>query len=497
MRLVNLVRRDPAVRPDAPIGIIDIGSNSIRLVIYESGGRAPATLFNEKIMAGLGEGLNRTGILDPAACDRAVAALDRFRRLAEEIGVGRLRTVATAAVRDANNGPDFLARLGAMGLEVELISGMEEADLAAHGVLSGIPDADGIVGDLGGGSLELVRVTKGKIGTGVSVPFGVLRLAGRKGRDIRELDRDLGRALDKAGWAPPSKNLPFYLVGGSWRALARLHMTLVDHPLPIIHHYRMLPDDALRLVRTIGHLDPKKIREIGIASSRVQVMGDAARLLAAVTRRLGASELIVSAYGLREGLLHRDMPTSVQAEDPLIAGARAEGVRQARFPDEGEPLSRWVAPLFADEGHDLARLRHAACLLGDIAWRAHPDFRAERGLDMALHGQWLAIDAPGRAMLAQALFTHFGGVGTPAVIARLIDGARSERAIRWGLAMRLGQRLSAGSAEVLEASRIDLDGGALVVSLTKADEALYGEAIERRHKLLAAAFDRKPKLRVV
>ena len=497
MNLVNLVRRESAVRPDAPVGIIDIGSNSIRLVIYESGGRAPATLFNEKIMAGLGEGLARTGSLDPAATDRAVAALERFRRLASEIGVGQLRTVATAAVREAANGPDFIARLTAMGLVVELLSGAEEADCAAHGVLAGIPDADGIVGDLGGGSLELVRVSGGKIERGVSVPFGVLRMAARKAREARELDRSLARALTKAGWVSPAKGLPFYMVGGSWRALARLHMTLVEHPLPIIHQYRMSPEDAPRLIRTLGHLDPKRIRSIGIASSRVQVLGDAARLLTAVTRQLGSSALIVSAYGLREGLLHRDMPDKVRAEDPLIAATRTEGARQARFPGEGDPLARWIAPLFAEERPDLARLRHAACLLSDIAWRAHPDFRAERGLDMALHGQWVAIDGPQRAILGQALFTHFGGVGTPPVVASLLDPGLSASAVRWGLAMRLGQRLSGGSTEALQASAIARDGAMLVLTLARADEALYGEAVERRHKLLAAAFDTKPKLRIV
>jgi len=497
VNLVNLVRREPAVRSDAPVGIIDIGSNSIRLVIYESGGRAPATLFNEKIMAGLGEALTRTGNIDAAAADRAVGALERFRRLADEIGVGQLRTVATAAVREATNGPDFIARLTAMGLAVELLSGAEEADCAGHGVLAGIPDADGIVGDLGGGSLELVRISNGVVGEGVSVPFGVLRMAAHKGREARELDRALARALAKAGWTAPVKGMPFYMVGGSWRALARLHMTLVDHPLPIIHQYCMPPEEAVRLVRTIGHLDPKRIRAIGIASSRVQVMGDAARLLAAITKQLGSSGLVVSAYGLREGLLHRDMSDAVRAEDPLIAATRSEGARQARFPGEGDPLARWIGPLFADEEPDLPRLRHAACLLGDIAWRTHPDFRAERGLDIALHGQWVAIEAHERAMLGQALFTHFGGVGTPPVVERLLDAERAARANRWGLAMRLGQRLSGGSAEALEASGISLDGNALVVTLAKADEALYGEAVERRHKLLAAVFDAKPKLRVV
>lgn len=474
----------------APIGIIDIGSNSIRLVIYESGGRAPAILFNEKIMAGLGKGLGKTGLLDPEAVERSLAALARYRRLAHDMGVGTLRTVATAAVRDADNGPDFLASLRAIGLPVELIPGSEEAALSGHGVLAAIPDADGIVADLGGGSLELVRVKGGEVGTGVSIPFGVLRIAQMRLKSARDLDRAVAKALAKSGWrAGDTQGRPLYLVGGSWRALARLHMVLSDWPLPIIHHYAMPPAEAQRLVRAIGQLDAKRIRAIaGIAASRVPALGTAAQLAVVLARQLGSNDLIVSASGLREGLLFRDLPAGVRAEDPLIAAARDEGRRQGRFAEHGDLLDRWIAPLFEGEAADCTRLRHAACHLADVGWRAHPDFRAERGFDLALHGNWAAIDAAGRAMLAQALFTHFGGEGVPEIVPWLIAEDEISEARRWGLAMRLGQRLSGGAPQALEASRLAQDGEALTLTIDRGDAALYGEAVERRHKALAESF---------
>jgi exopolyphosphatase / guanosine-5'-triphosphate,3'-diphosphate pyrophosphatase len=491
MRVTSFPKRD-ARQADVPVGIIDIGSNSIRLVIYEGEGRIPSILFNEKIMAGLGKGLGKTGLLDPDAVDRTLSALARFRRLAEDMGVIKLRTVATAAVRDASNGPDFIARLAEIGLPVELLPGTAEASLAGHGVLAAIPDADGIVGDLGGGSLELVRVSNGQVGQGVSIPFGVLRLAQMKLGSSRALDRALAKALSKAGWKDKLEDKPFYMVGGSWRALARLHQTLTDYPLPIVHQYVMAPSEGQRLVRALGQLDPKRIKAVGgISSARVASLGEAAMLLAALSRQLNPSAMIVSAYGLREGLLHSSLPDHIQALDPLIEATREEGARQGRFPEHGDLLDRWIAPLFADEPHQLARLRHAACLLADVGWRAHPEFRAERGLDVALHGNWIAIDAAGRAMLGQALFTHFGGEGVCPIVNQLIGYDLAARAMRWGYAMRLGQRLSGGVSEPLEASSLAFDNGAILLTLRGEDAALYGEAVERRHKILADALQLK------
>ncbi|QJU58593.1 Ppx/GppA family phosphatase [Sphingomonas sp. AP4-R1] len=487
--------RAAASRTQGPVGIIDIGSNSVRLVIYEGANRIPSILFNEKIMAGLGRGLGKSGALDAQAVERTLVALARFKRLAEDMGAASLRTVATAAVRDASNGADFMARLAAIGLPVDLLPGREEASLAGHGVLAAIPEADGIVGDLGGGSLELAPVAQGEVGEGVSIPFGVLRIAAMKARTARDLERATASALKKAGWTGTTAGKPFYMVGGSWRALARLHMTLSAFPLPIIHQYGLEPAEAARLVRALGQLDPKRVKAVaGISSSRVPALPHAAQLLAVLVRMLKPSRLIVSAYGLREGLLHRSLPKDVRALDPLICAAREEGVRQGRFPEHGDVLDRWIAPLFVGETAGAARLRHAACLLADVGWRAHPEFRAERGLETALHGHWVAIDATERAMLGQALFTHFGGEGVPELVGRLIDADAVETARRWGLAMRLGQRLSGGVAGPLETSRLLTDGPALRLELAGGDTALYGEAVERRHRLLAEALGRKATL---
>jgi exopolyphosphatase/guanosine-5'-triphosphate,3'-diphosphate pyrophosphatase len=487
-------RRSPD--PDAGrVGIIDIGSNSIRLVVYDGPARIPAILFNEKVMAGLGRGVVERGTIDAEAIDRALVALARFRRLASQMAVSTLRTVATAAVRDATNGAAFLARLADLGLGVELLSGEEEAAMAGHGVLAAIPEADGIVGDLGGGSLELIRVAGGDVHERASFPLGVLRLAALRAKGPRARERALDRAFEEIGWVGAGRGKPFYLVGGSWRALARLDMSLTAFPLPIVHHYAMPADRPQQLTRIVAQIGKKRLRGVdGLNASRIPNLRDAAALLAALTRRIGSSSVIVSAYGLREGLLHASLPRDVRAQDPLIAATREEGTRQGRFPEHGDLLGRWIAPLFDGERPDDMRLRAAACQLADVGWRAHPEFRAERGLDTALHGNWVGVDARGRAMMARALFTSFGGTGPAYPVEELCAADDLALADRWGLAIRLGQRLSGGVAQALEQSRLSLQPGMLVLHLGSPDRGLYGEAVERRHKLLATALGRRPEL---
>jgi exopolyphosphatase/guanosine-5'-triphosphate,3'-diphosphate pyrophosphatase len=219
-------------------------------------------------------------------------------------------------------------------------------------------------------------------------------------------------------------------------------------------------------------------------------------LLQSVLKQLGSSGSVVSAYGLREGLLYQRLTPEQRLEDPLIAAARDEGERSGRFPEHGDLLDRWIAPLF-DDAPELARLRHAACLLADVGWRANPEFRAERGMEIALHGNWVAIDSAGRAVLAQALYTALGGgLGCPEPLERLADQESLAHARLWGLAIRLGQRLSGGVAAPLKRSHLALEDETLALSLEHRDEALYGEAVEKRHKALAAAFGREPVLEV-
>ncbi|WP_076069311.1 Ppx/GppA family phosphatase [Sphingomonas montana] len=495
MALPIFRRRDEVVVPTGRIGIIDIGSNSIRLVVYDAPTRTPVILFNEKVMAGLGKGLAKDGALAEDGIARGMTALTRFAALARQMQVKTLRTVATAAVRDARNGALFLARIEGLGLKVELLSGDQEATMAGMGVLAGIPGADGIVGDLGGGSLELIRVHGGAVHEKLSLPLGVLRLGAIRARGPGALQRTVAAGLDAAGWTDIPAGLPLYLVGGSWRALARLDMYLEDWPLPIIHHYRMPADRAARLVRVLAQIDRKRLREvIGLSASRAPTLPDAAALLSIVVRQLQTSSLIASAYGLREGLLHDSLSVEERRQDPLVTAAREEGVRQGRFPEHGDLLDRWIAPLFPDEGADDARLRHAACLLADVGWRAHPEFRAARGLDTALHGNWVGIDARGRAIMARALYTSFGGTLPVPLLDRLFTPEDKAMADRWGHAMRLGQRLSGGVAGPLEGSHVTLGTETVTLTLPSECRELSGESVERRMKALAAALDRRAEL---
>ncbi len=498
----------PGHTPGAPArsAIIDIGSNSVRLVVYRGRHRVPGVLFNEKVMAGLGRQLATDGRLPPDGVEQALAALARFAALVAAMGVDTVRTVATAAVRDASDGPDFIARVTAeTGLAVEVIDGPTEALGSAWGVLAGIPGADGVVGDLGGGSLELVRVADGAVGERISVPLGALRLDAARARGERALERLIADGLGRVGWAGQGRGRPFYAVGGSWRALAQVHMQLTGWPLPVVHQYAMPADAPAMLVRELKATSPKALRAIpSLSASRIPQLPGAAALLAAIVERFGASAVIPSAYGLREGLLFQTLPPAIRAQDPLVAGAAEAAARAGRMANGdalavGDALLAFTDPLFAAEAPSLRRIRHAACHLADTAWRAHPELRAEDGLDTALHGSWVGIDAQGRAMLGAALWTVNGG-GHPhpdtAILDRLAPPALLELARRWGLALRLGQRLGGGTAAPLRQARLAAGPRSLVLSLPRACAALYGESVERRHRALAQALHLEPRLRL-
>jgi exopolyphosphatase/guanosine-5'-triphosphate,3'-diphosphate pyrophosphatase len=204
-------------------------------------------------------------------------------------------------------------------------------------------------------------------------------------------------------------------------------------------------------------------------------------------------------------LLYQALSPAARRQDPLLTAARDLAERQGRFSDGsdadvGEALLRFTDGLFTGETDELRRIRHAACLLADTAWRAHPDMRAEDGMDTALHGTWVGIEAEGRAMLAAALWVVNGG-SIPApqtdILFQLASPDRLELARLWGLAMRLGQRLGGGSAEPLAHARLSVEPArVLQLSLVPGVGALYGEPVQRRHRYLAQALGLEPRLRL-
>ena len=474
-----------------PIAIVDIGSNSVRLVVYAGSARVPSPIFNEKVMAGLGRDM-AGGMLAEAAQERALSALRRFRILVDEMAVGRTRVVATAAVRDSRNGAAFIERVRETGFEPEILSGEDEARMAGRGVLSGIPDADGLVGDLGGGSLELVDVSGGAVRASTSLPFGVLRLDGATAKP-ETLAKKLGKSLEELDFRKRGRKRTFYLVGGSWRSLARLDMLLSRAPLPIMHGYSMAPERLGELHKALSSPKPEPKTPSALSDGRLPQLPAALALLRALTDELKPNRFVVSSFGIREGLLFESLRPDQRSRDPLIEGAREAGRSLGRFAEHGALLDRWIAPAFDDDAADV-RLRLAACLLADVAWTAHPDYRAERGVHIALHGNWVGVDGPGRVIIAQALFSNFGGgrsfSSNPA--AQLCSPERLARASQWGLAMRLGQRFSGGVASALERTLLVRRDGKLRLELQRADQPLYGETVERRLNTLANALGLTP-----
>ena len=378
-----------------PVGIIDIGSNSVRFVAYGGAARVPSSLFNEKTMAALGRGLTTGGELDEAAMEQTLEALARFRALGKEMGLKKLHTVATAAVRDASNGPAFLKRVAALGLRPRLLSGAEEAEYSGLGVISGNPRAHGIVADLGGGSLELVGVARGAAGEGVSLPLGVLRVGAdaRPGATIARADprhrrADAAQGCRARAWAVPRRRVV------PRAGLARPQTArppAADRP-PASHRARAAGGaggvrarrerrDAQGAHRAV--VEPHRRAAGGGGDPR----GDDRSARAGARDHLGVR-------AARGPALPRSRP---RRRAPRIRCWRRRseiGERLGRFGDHGAALDQWIDPLFPHESTDQQRLRLAACLLGDIGWNAHPDFRAERAVDMAVHGNWVGHRRP-------------------------------------------------------------------------------------------------------
>jgi exopolyphosphatase/guanosine-5'-triphosphate,3'-diphosphate pyrophosphatase len=480
-------------------GVIDIGSNSVRLVVFEAAVRNPVTLFNEKSICAIGRNMVSTGRLDAEGMKLALAALRRFRAVAQSMGVKRVEVVATAAARDAANGPDFVRRAGeACGRPVKVLTGEQEAELAALGVICGLPDADGLVGDLGGGSLELTVVQNGTLGAGATLPFGPLRLIdAAKGR----LDR--ARAIVDDGimglkGLEKFKGRSLYAVGGVWRNIARLHMARTGYPLHILHGYEMSRADILRMTEFVMAQSQRTLeRMAGVPRRRAESLPFGALVLDRLVRLAQLDRVIVSAFGVREGVLFKSLTPAKRARDPLYETADETAERFGRRRAQADEIEAFTAPLFADEKPEEARLRRAACLLSDSAWRQHPDYRAELSFRYVLQAQIAGIRHRARGFLALTLWHRYGGTAQDALISpieRLVGLDYALRAERLGRALRLAYVLAGTASGVGEAYAVKLEPTALVLRIARASADIRGEAVEKRLEDLAISFAREPRI---
>lgn len=481
------------------LAVIDIGSNSVRLVVFERAARNPVTLFNEKAICAIGRNMVSTGKLDADGMAMALVTLRRFRAVLQGMGVKDIQVVATAAARDARNGPAFVRRAQeACGRKVRVLTGPEEAELAAMGVICGLPDADGLVGDLGGGSLELTAVKAGVLGKGVTLPFGPLRLIdAARGR----LDR-AGVMVDQALMAMPGiekfKGRDLYAVGGVWRNIARLHMARTGYPLNVLHGYEMTRAEVLRIAEFVMSQSQRTLeRMAGVPKRRAESLPYGALVLDRVMRLAQLERVIVSGYGVREGALFKTLPRKIRNLDPLLEAAGETAERFGRRSEQGDEIEAFTAPLFAGESAELHRQRQAACLLSDSAWRQHPDYRAELSFNYLLQAQMAGVRHRARSYLALTLWHRYGGDAQSHVIApieRLAGLEIALRAERMGRALRLAYVL-AGSAKGLGTDfTLKLEAQELVLRVARRRADIRGEAVEKRLEELATSFAREARI---
>ncbi|WP_347266565.1 Ppx/GppA family phosphatase [Paracoccus sp. (in: a-proteobacteria)] len=475
------------------VGVVDVGSNSIRMVVFDGAARSPAYFYNEKVMAGLGQGLATTGRLNPEGVRRGMSALRRFSVLAEGMGIKPLTCVATAAVREAEDGPEFRRAVEEeTGLRLWVVHGEEEARLSAQGVLLGWPDAKGLVCDIGGNSMELAEVANGGVGRCITTPLGPFRLQQVEGGGAGMRDH-IRRHIDAIGEKLGRGHEQIYLVGGSWRAIARLDMLRTDYPMPVLHEYRMTSESVAQTVKWIGDKTVAEMRAMtGISQSRMELVPLAAQVLRHLVQNLQPQSLAVSSYGIREGLLYEQMPTTLRQRDPLIEAARFAERQMARMPGFGKKLYQFLGPLFGDVTPERDRLIRAACMLHDTTWRTHPDYRADACFDNVTRANMAALSHPERVFLGLALLHRYKSSRTNSPMAPLFR-LLSEQEIRdaevLGKAMRFGAMFSV--KDPAEAGVLKFSGKRKVLELrlTRIGAALMGEVAEARLRALANALE--------
>jgi exopolyphosphatase/guanosine-5'-triphosphate,3'-diphosphate pyrophosphatase len=483
------------------VAVIDIGSNSVRLVVYESMARSLTTIFNEKALCGLGREVQTTGLLAPDAVAKALTSLRRFRALCRVMKVGRVYAIATAACRDATNGPDFIAKAERIcGVSIEILSGPREAKLSALGVVSGIHNPDGIVGDLGGGSLELIDVRGNRVHSGVTLPLGSLALQDASNKSLKRAERMV--KIDLAGVAQlkAGRGRVFYAVGGTWRALARIHIVQSGYPLRVMHGYSIPASEALDFAQRLRRLaSANMLANIEVvADARRPLLTYAALVLEYIIRVAKPKTIVFSTFGVREGLLYEMLPQAERSKDGLMCAAQSLNELLSRSARHAQELIGWtdrlVRVVTLRETEEDRRLRHAACLLSDIGWRVHPDYRGEQTLNLITNGNFGSISHQGRAFIALAVFYRYAGLSEenepPALIRALVPPAMVERARLLGAAFRVAHLVSAAQSGVLRATHFRSGSRKLMLVFEHKMVDLVADRVGSRFKQLARLVGR-------
>ena len=479
-----------------PRAVIDIGSNTVRLVVYGGAQRAPNVLINERVTARLGAELMHSGRIPEPAMEIALAGLRRYRRILTDLNVIDIDVIATAAARLAENGVSFLDRVRECGFKPVLLAGEEEARTSAMGVIGAFPGARGVVADLGGGSLELIEIRGGQCTHGVSLPLGALMLGEMRAQGADKFKRKINRALGKEGWAHAMSE-PLYMVGGTWRALAGYAMEEMKHPLTDPHGFELDGAAALKLAKRMRLSKPAKLDLTRISEMRATMLPDAAALLHILLGKLQPPKLIFSSWGLREGRLFDRLDAAARSQDPLLAGVASFTAPRGGPATLATQIAGWTVDALPGRGQGSERVRLAATMLALASMQVEPNLRVKQAINWALYKRWMDLNDSSRAMIAAALSANCGVTDLPKPLNRLASQEMLEEALCWGLAIRLARRLGAGSARSLRNTALGISGKKLVLYLGESHADLWAEHVQTDLAALAGRIGLKPVHRVV
>ncbi len=484
----------PAVRvrssaAPSTIGVIDLGSNTARCVVFEtSRARTVRAVFETKEAPRLGLDTRSDGALAPAAVARGLSAMRKFSRTLRVLGVPRTIGVATSAVRDAPNGPAFVRRVAtATGVSLRILSGAEEARYAYLGVAGWSELGDDLVCDLGGGSLQLIAIRHRVADGSVSLPLGSLRLSRRfldhdppKRRELDRLRAHVRRTVRDAVEALGGRADRLFGVGGTVRALARASIELRGFPVRRVHGYRLYGHDLEALDELLGPMPAAKRRSVpGIGGDRADVVLAGLVVLEELMRAVGTDATVVSGAGIREGIALEAIGASLPAaaeelvERSVTAAAEALSFRR----DHGRTVAEAALALF-----DLLRPQHGWGRSERLALRAAGGMHdAGIAVDLwnhAQHSSYLlqnypvaGLDPREVVLAAMAAYLHEGGeppsdwkrrylpvlvpadlevavqLGAILQLAELVGGARPRfRLRRGGRTLSVGFSAGSGSA---------------------------------------------------
>ena len=344
-----------------------------------------------------------------------------------------------------------------------------------------------------------MTVSGGAFSDFATLPLGPLRLF-EAVQDGGAADRIIDEAIGDLPWLGASRGGRFYAVGGAWRALARVHMAQSAYPLHVIDHYTVDTRNLRKTLGLVAQMSPAALHRLAdLSSKRLGTLPLAAQLLHRLLEVIAPRHVVFCAQGLREGVLYDALSGPQRDQDPLLASSAEIARRFARFGNLGKALWRWSEPLFATMGEGETAspaLRRAACLLSDVSWTEHPDYRAPHAYQRMLTLPVMGLDHPRRAFLALAVYARYAGE-PPKELSALARAAGlpkvdAEQARAVGHALALGYTVAAGRAAALGATALKTSGNKLRLLLPSGSGLYRGDAVQNCLSQLAAALGLAP-----